>query len=327
MTNLAANLAPPPVGLDDPPVRALFIHGANPVVSNPDLHGVRAGLSRPDLFTVVAEVFHTETTDYADLVLPSTMQHEQYEVNDSFAHLYVSLNRPAVEPPGECLPHTEIFRRLARALDLDEPALYASDRELAEALFDTPAHRAAGITVEALEERGWARLPGTERPWRPFAEGFPTASGRFEFASERAERDGHGRVPEYRPPDEAGAPDQVVGTYDLVAAAGPHHVNSVFAGTDTVRSRADRPPLRIHPDDAAEAGVADGEPVVVANDRGSFRAVARLDPGLRAGVLAIDKGWWAMGVNTTVAERDSDMGRGAVFHDNKVEIRPVADPV
>jgi len=212
MTNLVANLAK----LDDPAVEALFVYGANPVVSNPDTAGVRAGLARDDLFTVVVEVFPTETVDYADIVLPSTLQHEQYEINDSFSHLYLSLNRPAVAPPGECLPHTEIFRRLAGALGQTEPALQASDRELAAALLDTPAYRDAGLTVEALEERGWARLPSSPAPWSPFAHGFPTASGRFEFSSARAEAEGHGAVgpptgPRSRPRPQ-GRPDLTVAT-------------------------------------------------------------------------------------------------------------------
>ena len=324
MTNLAANLAPPPVGLDDPPVEALFIHGANPVVSNPDTEAVRAGLSRADLFTVVVEVFPTETVDYADLVLPSTLQHEQYEINDSFSHLYVSLNRPAVAPPGQCLPHTEIFRRLATALDLDEPALQASDRELAAALLDTPAYRSAGITIEALEERGWARVPSSPAPWLPFAQDFPTPSGRFEFASERAEREGHGLVPTYRPPAESGLEEQhppIEGrSYDLVAAASDHHINSVFAGTEVVRSRTSTPDLRLHPDDADREGLVTGSMVRVVNDRGHFDARVRVDDGLRSGVVATDKGWWGMGVNATVREQDSDMGRGAVYHDNRVRL-------
>ncbi|MEM7324782.1 MAG: molybdopterin-dependent oxidoreductase, partial [Actinomycetota bacterium] len=162
MTTLAADLD----RLDDPPVEALFVYGANPVVSNPDTEAVRRSLSRPDLFTVAVDLYHTETTDYADIVLPSTMQHEQWEVNDSFAHLYVSLNTPAVTPPGQCLPHTEIFRRLAGAMNLDEPALYASDRELAAALLDTPDFAAAGITVDSLIKTGFARLPGTDAPYR-----------------------------------------------------------------------------------------------------------------------------------------------------------------
>ena len=164
----------------------------------------------------------------------------------------------------------------------------------------------------------------------PFADGFPTPSGRFEFASERAEREGHGRVPTYRPPAEAGV---VVGgsrpgvgdrpVYDLVAAASDHHVNSVFAGTEVVRSRAEAPPLRVNPGDAAGHGLRDGDAVDVGNERGRFRAVVRIDDGVGPGTVATDKGWWGMGVNATVREVDSDMGRGAVFHDNRVWLEPV----
>ncbi|MEM7273646.1 MAG: molybdopterin-dependent oxidoreductase [Actinomycetota bacterium] len=317
MTNLVANLTT----LDDPPVEALFVYGANPVVSNPDTGRVREALNRKDLFTVVVDVFHTETTDYADLVLPSTMQHEQFELNDSFAHLYVDCNLPAVEPPGECLPHTEIFRRLAAALGVTEPAVFASDRELAAALLDTPAFAAAGITVESLIRDGFARLPETARPFRPFAGGFPTPSGRFEFASERAAADGHGRLPTHRPPTESAAAGP---GYDLVAAASDWHVNSVFAGTERTRSRTGRPVVAVHPADAARDGLVAGDEVIVGNDRGCFPATLAVDGTARPGIAVTTKGWWGMGVNATVAERDADMGRGAVYHDNRVTIA-VAD--
>ena len=313
MTNLVANLTE----LNDPPVELLFIHGANPVVSNPDSDGVKAALGRHDLYTVAVDVFHTETTEYADLVLPSTMQHEQLEVNDSFSHLYVDLNLPAVDPPGECLPHAEIFRRLATALGVTEPAVLASDRELAAALFDTPDFAAAGITLDTLERDGFARLPGTARPYRPFSSGFPTPSGCFEFVSERAEADGHGRLPHYRPPVESAGPGA---GYDLVAAASDHYLNSTFAGTERVRSRTSRPVVAIHPLDADRDRLSDGDMVTIGNDRGSFTATLAVNDTARPGLAVTTKGWWGMGVNATVAERDSDMGRGAVYHDNRVTI-------
>ncbi len=326
MTTLAADLD----RTDDPPVEALFVYAANPVVSNPDVNAVRRSLSRPDLFTVAVDIYHTETTDYADIVLPSTMQHEQLEVNDSFSHLYVNLNMAAVAPPGECLAHTEIFRRLARAMDLEEPALYASDMELAAAVLDTPAFAAAGITVESLQETGWARLPGATSPYRPFLKGFPTPSGRFEFTSEQAEADGHGRLPNYRRAAETGRAEAANTTgggsaadgnwYDLVAAAGDWHINSVFAGTEKTRGRTGKPRLAIHPNDATRDGLSVGDEVEVANDRGSFDASIVVDGSVRPGLAATTKGWWGMGVNNTVAERDSDMGRGAVYHDNRVRI-------
>lgn len=316
MTNLGANL----LELDDPPVEALFVHGANPVVSNPDVERVRRGLGRSDLFCVVAEIYLTETTDYADIVLPSTMQHEQWEVNDSFAHMYLNLNQPAVEPPGECLPHTEMFRRLARAMELSEPELYATDEELVAALIDTDEYRQAGVTLDSWKESGWVRAPSAAQPYRPFDRGFPTASGRFEFVSERAEVDGHGRLPNYRPPIEA-ATAGAQSAYDLVAIGSDWHINSVFAGTAVTQGRTGEPTLSLHPADAHRDGIGDGDAVVVFNDRGSFNAVVTVDQRARPGVAATTKGWWGMGINNTVAERDSDMGRGAVYHDNRVQIR------
>jgi anaerobic selenocysteine-containing dehydrogenase len=322
MTKLGATL------LDaDPAVRALVVIGANPLVSNPDIGRVRQGLERADLFTVAVDLFPTETTAYADIVLPSTMQHEQLDMTESFAHLYLNWNEPAVRPPGECLAHTELFRRLAAVMaDRDrafaDPLLQATDVELAEvALAAIPE-----ISVARLRREGFVRLPGTE-PYRPFAERFPTASGRFEFASERADADGHGRLPNFVPANEAAADPGV--RYTLIARGSSDHVNSVFAGTDRVRRTASAPPIRIHPDDADRDGLVNDDRVEVSNERGRFVArVAVSDTG-RPGLATISKGWWRQEVNATVREIDSDMGNGAVYHDNVVDIAklPLAEPM
>ena len=87
---------------------------------------------------------------------------------------------PAVEPPGECLPNSEIFRRLARALGLDHPRLKESDEEMVRDVLDCDAARAAEITFERLRDEGALRVtvPGVAR----FAEGgFPTKSGRMRL--------------------------------------------------------------------------------------------------------------------------------------------------
>jgi anaerobic selenocysteine-containing dehydrogenase len=320
MTRLARELQ-----RTDPPVRALFVTGANPVVSNPDQDAVRAELARDDLFTVVFDAYQTDTADYADIVLPCTLQTEHVEVMESFGHLYLNWNEPAVAPPGECLGKTELFRRLAAAMGCTEPALFVSDDELAADLLDAPRYIAAGIGVDELRAAGWSRVPGTT-DFRPFANGFPTASGRFEFVSERGERDGHGRLPNYRAPREAA--DDVAGTFALVAPASHFHVNSVFAGIDRNVQRSGEPTVTVTAEDAAENGLRDGELVEVGNDRGTF--VARLAIGrlARTGVAVTAKGAWTKvyvdgrGVNATVPERKSDMGAGAVYHDNRVTIRP-----
>ncbi len=152
--------------------------------------------------------------------------------------------------------------------------------------------------------------------------------------SARAEADGQGRLPHYRPPSEAaGTVGDSFGDgtaaggpawYDLIAIGADSHVNSVFGGTVLVRKRYVDPTVTIHPDDAARDGIEHGQAIEVGNERGRFRAVATVAAGTRPGVAATTKGWWGMGVNATVAERDSDMGRGAVFHDNRVWIRPAS---
>ena len=172
----------------DPPVRALVVYGANPLASNPDTGKVRRALAREDLFTVVIEQAPTDTVDYADIVLPSTMQTEHADVHDGYGHLYLAWNEPAVAPPGECLPHTEIFRRLARAMGLEEPALYDDDLTLARTLVESGHPTLEGVTVERLRREGWVRL-GHPHPLVP-------VRGR----ASRRRRAGSSCTPSARPP-------------------------------------------------------------------------------------------------------------------------------
>lgn len=289
---------------DDPPVKALFVIAANPVGSNPDQVRVIEGLRREDLFTVVLEHFPTDTVDYADIVLPATMQPEHLDVLAAYGNLYLVWNEPAVPPPGECLSTTETFRRLARQMGLTEPALYDSDEELARQLLK-------GHDVDRLRVDGFLKVtPG------------PVPKGRLQFVSTRAEQAGHDPLPAYIPPADPG--DGLV----LISAASHYFLNSTFGNNPELRRRSGDPAVTLHPADAAARGIADGVLVTVANDRGSFEAVAVLSESVRPGVAATTKGRWAKfsggaTVNATVAERDSDFGGGAVYHDNRVRVTPV----
>ena len=317
----------------DPPVKALFIYGSNPLASVPHQSKIRRGLERPDLFTVVAEHFRTDTVEYADIVLPATMQLEHADLQISYGHLYISWNEPAVAPPGECLSSSETFRRLARRMGLDVPCLYDSDDEIARQILDSPHPSLRGITLERLKERGWMRLDYPE-PFVPFADGFPTASGKLEFLSERMARAGLDPLAGYTPPNEAAQRDTPLATrYPLALIAGADHffLNSLFANVAGQMRRSGALAIRIHPDDAAARGLETGCEARVFNDRGAFVACVEVSDRVRRGVVAGTKGRWprfvkgGATVNATVDERDSDMGGGAVFHDNRVQIEPV-DP-
>jgi anaerobic selenocysteine-containing dehydrogenase len=325
MTRLGEGL----LEVDDPPVKALFIYASNPLASVPHQNKVRQGLAREDLFTVVVEHFRTDTVEYADIVLPATMQLEQADLHFAYGHIYLAWNAPAVEPPGECLPTSEIFRRLARQMGLTEPALYDTDEDLARQLLRSDEPGMRGITLEALKERGWLRLNYPD-PFVPFADGFFTPSGKLEFYAERMADLGLDPLAGYTPPNEAAQSDtELAERYPLalIAAADHYFLNSIFANVPQQIGRSGPPLLIVHPADAAARGLASGCEARVFNGRGEFCAQVDVSERVRPGVVATTKGRWprhvagGTTVNATVDERDSDMGGGAVFHDNRVEVQ------
>ena len=311
---------------DDPPVAAMVVFDANPAASNPDHARVHAGLARDDLFTVVLEQRMTDTVDFADIVLPATMQPEHLDLHDSYGHHYVTLNLPAVEPPGECLPNSEIFRRLAVALGLDHPSLRQSDEEMARDVLDCDAARAAEITFERLRDEGALRVtvPGVAR----FADGgFPTASGRLRLLAPELAELGADPLVGYVPPHEL-EDAELAARYPLalLSPASRHVLNSTFASLPWHRARLGPPQVHLHPLDAAARGIESGAQVRVHNDRGSFRAEAVVDDGARPGVAFTFKQQWpkllgpGRHVNATIPERDADLGGSPTFHDNRVEV-------
>ena len=324
MTRLGEGL----LEVDDPKVMALFVYASNPVASIPHQTKVRRGLARGDLFTVVVEHFMTDTARYADIVLPATMAIEHSDLLIAYGHLYLAWNAPAVAPPGECLPATEIFRRLARKMGLEEPALYDPDESIARQLLDGGHPSLAGITFEELKARGWMRLNYPD-PFVPFATAFPTPSGKLEFVSDRMAESGLDPVAGYTPSHETAQRDTLLAReypLALVTPADHYFLNSIFANVPLQQRRSGLPTLLIHPDDAARRRIAAGDEVRVRNARGSFLAVAEVSDRVRAGVVASPKGRWPRDskegatVNATVDERDSDMGGGAVYHDNRVRV-------
>jgi len=311
---------------DDPPVAAMVVFDANPAASNPDHARVHAGLAREDLFTVVLEQRMTDTVDFADIVLPATMQPEHLDIHDSYGQHYVTLNLPAVEAPGECLPNSEIFRRLARALGLDHPRLRESDEQIVRDVLDCDAARAAEITFERLRDEGALRVtvPGVAR----FARGgFPTASGRLRLLAPELADEGADPLVGYVPPHEL-EDAELAKRYPLalLSPASRHVLNSTFASLPWHRGRLGPPQVHLHPVDASERGISTGAPVRVHNDRGSFRAEAVVDDGARPGVAFTFKQQWpkllgpGRHVNATIPERDADLGGSPTFHDNRVEV-------
>lgn len=331
MIRLGEALTRADAGVGGPPVRALMVYNSNPASVAPDRNEVLRGLARDDLFTVVLEHFQTDTADYADFVLPATTQLEHWDLHLSYGHHYVSLNQPSIEPVGESLPNSEIFRRLGARMGLEHPALRDDDPTIIRQALASTSDKLTGVTFERLVEHGWARL-NLPTPYLPFANGgFPTPSGKCELYSARMADMGLDPLPCFTPPYEfPEAQPALAARYPLTLISSPAHqfLNSTFVNIDALRRGARAPECLLHPDDAESRGIAPGMRVVVHNDRGAFTAVARVEDTIRAGVVWAPSIWWGKftadnaNANQTTSQRETDMGHGPVFYDNLVEVGP-----
>ena len=159
---------------------------------------------------MVHEQFFTDTTDYADIVLPATTFLEHKDLVASYGHLHLQLSDAAIEPLGESCSNAEVFRRVAARMGLEDECLRASDDELIDDALDVdalkPGHEfLAGINREALEREHSIPLnvPRSDGAYLPFANGFATPSGKAELYSERLAAAGLDPVVAYIAPTES----------------------------------------------------------------------------------------------------------------------------
>ncbi len=318
----------------EPPVRALVVYNANPAAIAPDQSLVLEGLRRDDLFTVAIEQFLTDTAAHADIVLPATTQLEHLDLVPSWGSVYVTLNRPAIEPLGEALPNSEIFRRLARRMGMDDALFAATDEELVRTALASEHPLLEGVTWERLLEDGYARVALPD-DWRPYADGgFGTPSGKLELRSAAMAEAGLDPLPAYRPAAESPAGDPAhAARYPLQLVTGKwslHILNSQYANLPRHRAAEGELPVFLADEDAELRGIADGELVRLFNDRGSVLALARVGTVVPPGVAALPSGWWASLVegaasaNALTPATLTDLGGGCAFHDVLVEVEHAA---
>jgi anaerobic selenocysteine-containing dehydrogenase len=313
--------------VNDPPVKALFVYGSNPAVVAPDLQRVHQGLMRDDLFVVVHEQFPTDTVQYADLVLPATTQLEHADIHKAYGQLYIAWNEPAIAWQGEAIPNTELFRRLAARMGFDDPCFRDSDEEMARQVLESEHPWVAGITLEALKQHGWLRL-NVPAEWAPFAEGnFPTPSGKCELYSASMAEDGLDPLPTFTPPAESAAvAPELAAKYPLALLTPPahHFLNTTFV--NVLKRYEGQPVLEINPIDATQRQIGHGDLVRVFNDRGSFQLPASFSDRVKPGLVVAPSIWWRSltpdnnGVNHTTSQAATDMGGGATFYDNLVQV-------
>jgi anaerobic selenocysteine-containing dehydrogenase len=331
----------------DPPIMGLYIYNTNPVSQAPDTNKIVKGLSREDLFFVTAEHFVTDTAAYADIVLPATMAGEHDDMMFSWGHFYLTLNEKAIEPCGEAKSNAEIFRLLAEAMGFDDPQFKMSDMELAEHYLIWDDAKMAGVDMDYFRKHGYFHLAvGTPDDRLPHADGkFPTPSGKVEFLVEDATNfvappfrmmyeehqsgEAVDRLPGYVPPRESPSTNPALAKdYPLNIISPKSHgfLNSCYANEPHKIKGQGEQFILINPQDAAERGIRENDPVRVYNGRGDFEGSARLTEDVGKGVIVATLGYWRSlnrsdgSVNSISSDAFCGLGRAPTYSDNLVQV-------
>ncbi|MFD0050473.1 molybdopterin-dependent oxidoreductase [Actinomycetes bacterium NPDC127524] len=297
------------------PVRSLFVYSSNPAIVAPNANKVREGLMREDLFTVVHDLFLTETARYADIILPASSSFENTDFFTSYWHHYMQIQKPVIEAFGESKSNTDVFRLLAHGMGFMEQAFKDSDEEMIRQALDFRQNPyLKGITFESLVENEF--LKAKVSPLFPGE--LPTPSGKIELFSKVMERDGHQPLPVYKPLKEDGDLP-----FLFVPAPNHNYLNSTFSNNEKHVSLEKFPRLHIHTEDALKLGIQVGDDIRIWNHRGECVLKAAIGEHVLPGVLvsqglfADDSGAQQL-VNSLTPDRIADMGGGAVFFSGRV---------
>jgi anaerobic selenocysteine-containing dehydrogenase len=300
----------------------------------------------------VHEQFFTDTTDYADIVLPATTFFEHKDLQKGYGHYYVQVSNQAIEPLGECRSNVDLFRALAQRMGFEEECVRETDDEMIDLALASKDPWLEGLTRRRLEQ-GALRLNFGDRasgvkdktaearpdagvgaratqPFLPFAHGnFRTASGKAELYSEALKAQGLDPVAEFNPPSESrhGAKRKQF-PLELLARKHDNFLNSTFSNLPSVGAMEETGLLEICTKDARARGICDGDPVRVFNHRGEIRLQARVDGKVQPGVVSArlncpktTSGFQS--INALTSEKLADMGNSATFYSVLVEVERI----
>jgi biotin/methionine sulfoxide reductase len=289
-----------------PEIHLVYWAGGNPFHHHQDLGRLVEAWRRPDTI-IVHEPWWTATARRADIVFPVTLPLERDDIGGAPPDDYLIAMRQVVPPYGEARSDYEIFSGLAQRLGVHEE--YTEGRSADEWirwLYERVRQRdPAAPPFEVFWERGVHRQPPSPEAEKvlfadfradPVANPLPTPSGRIELWSQYiadAEPEGCPPHPAWLEPAEwlgNAEPDQL----HLISNQPRTRLHSQFdhGRASAEHKIAGREVMRIHPDDAAARGLADGDIVRVWNDRGATLAGVRVDDGVMPGVVELPTGAW-----------------------------------
>jgi len=273
-------------GLATGAVRAVWILCTNPAASMPDLDLVEKALRQADL-VVVQDAYHpTETTRFADVLLPAAQWPEKAGVMTSSERRLTYLAK-LVDPPGEALPDAVILTRFAREMGWKEMFPYESESEIFDELAALTVGRMcdySGVSHMRLQSNGplqWP-APAPDHPGtaRLYTDGrFPTSGGRARLVPVEHE--------EPLEPADAGFPL----TLTTGRVHDHWHTLTRTGKSPALRSRTPEPILEVNLRDARRASIQDGDFVEIASRRGKAVAQCRVSVAIREGTCFLPFHW------------------------------------
>lgn len=310
-------------GLQDPPVKFLWISCRNLITQNPDRSMLQKVLSAMEMIVTV-DLFLTPTALASDLVLPATTPFEEWEIVPSYWHHWISINEPATPPYGECKSDLTIAKDLTKRLNEMEPGISAfpSDKPVEafiEEEFTETLYRRLGINHWRELLNGPRRLASEGRAWKDLS--FATPSGKFEFYSERARDAGLPPLSFHPDPIE----QEGIYPYTLLFHHDLFRLNSQFQNIDRLSRASGDPLCLIHPKLAEEKGIDSGTMVRIYNDHGMIEIRCLVTKETEPNSILI-QGRPPQGLNALVPYIPADMGRevtgfaGMALNDTRVEI-------
>jgi len=298
--------------LTDPPIMSLYVYISNPAAVVPDQNRVLQGLAREDLFTVVHERFMTDTSKYADIILPATTSLEHSDIYRSYGHYAVQRAYPVIPPVGEAKSNWEVFCLLAKARGIDNPFFEQSADQLIDIMLANPSPWLARTSVQTLFEGRPVELPLPEG----YKTDFQTPSGKIEILNPLEESP----LPRYIEPygDDA--------AFWLVNSPDVRLLNSSFnERADLIKTN--KMILQMNTVDANKNGFQDGQQVIAYNERGEVTFWLKITDKVPAGVVVTEGVWWIdhapgnRSVNALTAQRLTDKAKGSTFYDVKVNVK------
>ncbi|HCH7985921.1 TPA: molybdopterin-dependent oxidoreductase [Citrobacter freundii] len=311
---------------NEPPVRMLWVACKNPFAQDFDRSKMEKAFEKLEM-VVCADQFFNETVQHADIVLPVTTAFEEWNVDASYWHYWLSINQPAIKPMYEAKCDLEIAVLLSRTINKLEPGSCTFPQEFnhkrwLDQEFNDGMAKMFGISSwdDLLDGPKKAILPSSAA-W--YDRKFKTPSGKFEFRSELCEKNGHTALPEYKPEAKSTLP------FHLFTPHVQFGIHSQFINLDWMQVFYPEPFVYMHPISAEKRGIAENDLVKVFNTVGEVELRAKVTANVPENFLVMYEAWFPKrkyNVQNVVADTPADMGLmktgapGAAIHSQFADI-------